>query len=110
MTFSVKLFMANVLEQLKTSIQSPVANVFDVDQRTGFMVPQPPLSRLPEKWEVWEAALDTAIEARLQLGDKVGLTEAEAAASEQWRYSVRKVRNPTEFRSPDRIQPRIFDL
>jgi len=110
MTFSVKSSMANAPEQPKTSIQFPVANVFDVDQRTGFMEPKPPLSRLPEKWEVWEAALDTAVEARLQPGDKVGLTEAETAASKQWRDSVRKVRNPAESQSADHIQPRIFDV
>lgn len=102
--------MAGALEQLKMSIRFPVAHIFDVDQRTGFMPPQPPLRRLPEKWEAWEVALDSAVEAKLQLGDKVGLTEAEAAASKQWRESVRKVRNHTEFPSPDHVQPRIFDL
>jgi len=102
--------MANVLEQLKTSIQFPVAHIFDVDQRTGFMAPQPPLRRLPEKWEAWEATLDTAVGAKLQLGDKVGLAGAEAAASKQWRDSVRKVRNLTESPSPDHIQHCIFDL
>ena len=102
--------MANVLEQLKTSIQFPVAHIFDVDQRTGFMAPQPPLRRLPEKWEAWEATLDTAVGAKLQLGDKVGLAGAEAAASKQWRDSVRKVRNLTESPSSDHIQHCIFDL
>ena len=102
--------MANALKQLKTSIQFPVAHTFDVDQRTGFMAPQPALRRLSEKWEAWEAALDTAVEAKLQLGDKVGLTEAEAAASKQWRNSVRKVRNHIESPSPDHVQPRIFGL
>ena len=96
--------MANASEQPQTSIQFPVANV---DQRTGFMEPQPPLSRLPEKWEV---ALNTAVRARLQLGDKVGLTEAEVAASKQWRDSVREVRNPAKSQSPDHVQPRMFDV
>ena len=85
--------MEDALARLKTSI--PVAHIFDVDQRTGFLPPRPPLSRLPEKWVIWEATLDAAVEAKLQLGDKVGLTEAEAEASKQWRDSVRKVRSLT---------------
>ncbi|KAF8150198.1 Indoleamine 2,3-dioxygenase [Crassisporium funariophilum] len=74
------------LEHLKTSI--PVAHVFDVDQRTGFMAPEPPLSRLPDFWEAWEANLDAAVESKIQLGDKVGLTDAEATASRVWRERV----------------------
>lgn len=100
--------MADTLAQLKTSI--PVAHIFDVDQRTGFMPPRPPLSRLPERWVLWEATLYAAVEAKLQLGDKVGLAEEEAAASKQWRDSVRKVRNPTQSPTPHYIQPYIFNL
>lgn len=35
------------------------AHDFDVDTRTGFMPPQPPLTRLPPQWELWELALST---------------------------------------------------
>ncbi|RDB28528.1 Indoleamine 2,3-dioxygenase 1 [Hypsizygus marmoreus] len=65
--------------------------VFDVDPHTGFMPPQVPLSRLPSQWEVWEATLDAAIAAHLQLGDKPGLTEKEMAESEMWRARVRQL-------------------
>ncbi|KAF8972322.1 Indoleamine 2,3-dioxygenase [Flammula alnicola] len=81
--------MANPLEQLKSTI--PVTQVFDVDQRTGFMAPQPPISRLPGAWDAWESILDDAIEAKLQLGDKIGLTAAEATSSKHWRNRVRKM-------------------
>lgn len=84
--------MTNTLEQLKSFI--PVAPVFDVDQRTGFMAPEPPIPRLPDAWEAWEATLDAAIEAKLRLGDKIGLMESEATVSRQWRHSVREVRIP----------------
>ena len=69
----------------------PDAPVFDVDSETGFMAPVEPLSRLPAQWEDWEAILDAAIDARLQLGDRVGITKEEEAVSEQWRARVRQV-------------------
>jgi indoleamine 2,3-dioxygenase len=68
------------------------AHDFDVDVRTGFMPPAPPLARLPAQWEPWEAALDAAIRGRLQLGIKPGLTSEETAASEAWRSQVSQVR------------------
>ncbi|CAA7271432.1 unnamed protein product [Cyclocybe aegerita] len=69
----------------------PVVHVFDVDQRTGFMAPHPPLARLPEAWEIWEAMLDAAVAAKLQLGDKIDLTDEEAAASKEWRKKAREM-------------------
>ncbi|KAJ3488164.1 hypothetical protein NLJ89_g11645 [Agrocybe chaxingu] len=72
----------------------PVVHVFDVDQRTGFMAPHPPPARLPEAWETWEAMLDAAVEAKLQIGDKVGLTVQEVAASKEWRIRAREVGFP----------------
>ncbi|TFK27856.1 Indoleamine 2,3-dioxygenase [Coprinopsis marcescibilis] len=66
----------------------PVGHVFDVDPRTGFMAPQPPISRLPAQWEQWEAALDAANDAKVQCGDKLGLTELEAQQSEAWRAQI----------------------
>ncbi|KAL7278923.1 hypothetical protein ACG7TL_006754 [Trametes sanguinea] len=64
------------------------AHDFDVDTRTGFMPPQPPLTRLPSAWEPWEAALDDAIDSKLQHADKPGLSDAEKAESARWRKSV----------------------
>jgi len=80
-------------DQLKHSLQpSGTTPVFDIDQRTGFMAPRPPVPRLPETWEIWERALDTAVERKIQLGDKIGLTSAEAADSHCWRNGVLQVR------------------
>lgn len=67
------------------------AHDFDVDTRTGFMPPQPPLLRLPQKWEEWEETLDDAILRKLQLADKVGITEADKLRASDWQARVRKV-------------------
>ncbi len=69
----------------------PVAPEFDVDNRTGFMAPRPPIARLPTEWEVWEELLNEAVAAELQLGDKIGLTHGEATASREWRIRARRV-------------------
>ncbi|RDX56973.1 tryptophan 2,3-dioxygenase [Lentinus brumalis] len=67
------------------------AHDFDVDTRTGFMPPQPPLTRLPPAWEPWEDALEDAIQSKLQLADKPDLSPAEQGKSERWRNSVREL-------------------
>lgn len=67
------------------------AHDFDVDTRTGFMPPDPPLVRLRAQWEPWEQLLDDAQLYRLQLGSKVGITEEEKARSELWRGRVSQV-------------------
>ncbi|KAL5483228.1 hypothetical protein ACEPAI_8458 [Sanghuangporus weigelae] len=67
------------------------AHDFDIDARTGFMPPQPPLSRLPEQWEAWERILDEAIERRLKLGAAQDLTPADEATSDDWRQRVREL-------------------
>lgn len=71
---------------------STIAKVFDIDQQTGFMPSDPPLDRLPYCWEAWEIVLDVAIESKLQVGDKLGLTDEERAVSKRWRDRVRAVR------------------
>jgi indoleamine 2,3-dioxygenase len=68
------------------------AHDFDVDTRTGFMPPDPPLTRLPSQWESWEQLLDDAQLYRLQLGCKIGITDEEKAQSELWRARVAQVR------------------
>lgn len=76
---------------IKPSFQD--AHVFDVDPNTGFMAPGVgPLSRLPAQWEPWETILDAAINAKIQPGDKPGITEQETAVSQAWRDGARKVR------------------
>lgn len=68
-----------------------VAQVFDIDPHTGFMAPDPPPDRLPRYWEDWEILLDTAVKSKLQVGDKLGLSEGERATSKRWREAVRAV-------------------
>lgn len=67
------------------------AHDFDVDNRTGFMPPQAPITRLPALWEPWELVLDEAVGKRIQLGSKPGLSALEEATSEAWRSRVRTV-------------------
>lgn len=67
------------------------AHDFDVDARTGFMPPQPPLERLPDEWEHWEDVLSDAVTRGLRLGELPDLTEEDLRASEEWRERVRKV-------------------
>lgn len=67
------------------------AHDFDVDTRTGFMPPQPPLVRLPPTWELWEEVLEAATTGRLQLGEKPDLSEADRTRSAEWRARVREV-------------------
>lgn len=67
------------------------AHDFDVDTRTGFMPPDPPLSRLPAQWELWEAALHSAMQKKLQLAVKPGLTTEEKNSSVSWREHVRQL-------------------
>ena len=77
--------------QLKSKM-STIAKVFDIDQQTGFMASDPPLERLPQCWEAWEMVLDIAFESKLQVGDKLGLTDEERVTSKRWRDRVRAVR------------------
>ncbi|KAG6334744.1 hypothetical protein ID866_4345 [Astraeus odoratus] len=67
------------------------AHDFDVDTRTGFMPPDPPLSSLPAQWQPWEAALSQAMIEKLQLAIKPDLTEEEIARSAAWRSMVREL-------------------
>lgn len=67
------------------------AHDFDVDARTGFMPPQPPLARLPELWAPWEAILDDAIRRKLKLGDALDLTDDKRDEAEAWRSRIREV-------------------
>lgn len=69
------------------------AHDFDVDPRTGFMPPQPPVERLSslegQNYERWEDLLAQACAADLQIADKHGgLTLEEERRSEQWREKV----------------------
>lgn len=80
------------------------AHDFDVDVRTGFMPPQPPLGHMPRKWELWEHTLQDALSRKLKLGHSKDLTEADKLESEQWRHRVQLVSPQFVFFS------RSFDL
>lgn len=82
--------MNEPLQQIKSSIQGAYA--FDVHESSGFMPPEPPIAYLPQQWIRWELALESAINGRLQLGEKVNLTHAESSVSKDWRQSICEVR------------------
>lgn len=67
------------------------AHDFDVDNRTGFMPFEQPISRLTGEYEIWEDLLDEAQEKRLQLGRRPDLTQEQRDESEAWRERVRSV-------------------
>ncbi|KZT23296.1 tryptophan 2,3-dioxygenase [Neolentinus lepideus HHB14362 ss-1] len=64
---------------------------FDVDNRTGFMPPQPALARLPSDWDIWEEVMEEAITKKIKLGSREDLTEEDKEASERWRERVRQM-------------------
>ena len=74
-----------------TDTTTLAAHDFDVDNRTGFMPPDPPLARLPSEWEAWEAILDSALTKRLKLHDGPSTSDGDRAESSSWREGVRKV-------------------
>lgn len=67
------------------------AHDFDVDTRTGFMPPQPPLTRLPDPWQPWEELLADALSNRMKLGDRPDVTNADELRAARWRARVRDV-------------------
>ena len=67
------------------------AHDFDVDARSGFMPPQPPLARLPAAWDLWETALEQAVFRKLELGSVKDLTREKEEESERWRRWVSEV-------------------
>ena len=74
-----------------TDTTTLAAHDFDVDNRTGFMPPDPPLTRLPSEWETWEAILDSALTKRLKLYNDPTTSDDHRAESASWRDDVREV-------------------
>lgn len=74
-----------------TDTTTLAAQDFDVDDRTGFMPPKPPLARLLSEWETWETTLDSAFTRRLKLYNGPTTTDDGRAESAAWREGVRKV-------------------
>ena len=82
-----------------TDTTTLAAHDFDVDNRTGFMPPEPPLTRLPSQWETWEAVLDSALTRRLKLYNGPATSDNDRAESAAWREVVRQVsKNPAPIR------------
>lgn len=75
-----------------TDTTTLAAHDFDVDNRTGFMPPEPPLARLPSEWETWEAILDSALTKRLKLYNGPTTSDGDRDESVVWREVVREVR------------------
>lgn len=67
------------------------AHDFDVDNRTGFMPPRAPISRLPPFWNSWEDVLKEAQTQMLRLGETPDLSDEEKIKSHVWRMIVRNV-------------------
>ena len=74
-----------------TDTTTLAAHDFDVDNRMGFMPPQPPLTRLPSEWETWEVILDAALAKRLKMYNDPTITDDGRAESAAWRGDVCKV-------------------
>ena len=74
-----------------TDTTTLAAHDFDVDNRTGFMPPQPPLARLPSEWETWEVTLDSALTRRLKLYNAPATTDDDRTESAAWRVGVDRV-------------------
>jgi hypothetical protein len=64
------------------------AHDFDVDARSGFMPPEPPVERLPSEWQEWERVLDDAMNAKLRVGDSPDVTPDEVQRSQLWRERI----------------------
>ena len=64
---------------------------FDVNVKTGFLPPQPPLIRLTP--HIWEQTLDNASSLQLKLGERIDLTEKDHMYSATWRRDVEEVNN-----------------
>jgi indoleamine 2,3-dioxygenase len=67
-----------------------------VDPRTGFVPPEMPLWRLPDQWEMWEAALDAAKSQKLKAAEQALLLDGQQKTVEEgkaraWRETVEKV-------------------
>jgi len=74
------------------------AHDFDVDVRSGFMPPEPPIDRLPTEWKQWDIILQDALRARLKIGEKPDITPDELERSQRWRDSVQNVRSSLRTR------------
>jgi indoleamine 2,3-dioxygenase len=66
---------------------------FDIDVRSGFLPPQPPVSRLEGiEEELWESSLDKARALPLRInGGGAWISEAEKKACREWRRSIREM-------------------
>jgi indoleamine 2,3-dioxygenase len=85
------------------------AHDFDIDNRTGFMPPKAPISRLPLFWSIWEYILEDAQKQELKLGETPGLQEHERIKSEKWRNRINNVGAPSFSLTGPRLTKTITD-
>ncbi|WFD35238.1 hypothetical protein MCUN1_002089 [Malassezia cuniculi] len=81
--------LVNQADTFKVAVDNSTlaAADFDVDVRSGFLPPEPPVARLPDGMGPWEDLFDWAKRIPLQLAGQIGQsTEKEARA---WRAAVR---------------------
>lgn len=77
--------------QVAIDTSTLAAHDFDVDVRSGFLPPEPPVARLPGSWETWEIILDDAIQNHLTIGGKIDITPSEIQQNTLWRNRVQSV-------------------
>ncbi|KAG8713317.1 hypothetical protein FRC08_013409 [Ceratobasidium sp. 394] len=67
------------------------SSVFELDAKTAFMPPEPPLARLDGEYELWERLLDAASEHFTCPGDEANVPESQVKFGESWRRTVCKL-------------------
>jgi hypothetical protein len=67
------------------------SSAFELDAKTAFMPPEPPLARLDGEYELWENLLDAASEYFTCPGDEKFVPESQVTLSASWRRAVREV-------------------
>lgn len=82
-------YLEHGITQGQTDTTTLAAHDFDVDVRSGFMPPKPPLAMLPESWYLWEHLLHDGIDVQLPLNPNSNSVSQNVCL---WHISVEKVR------------------
>ena len=81
--------------QARPDTSTLAAADFDVDVRTGFLPPEPPVNRLPPQYDAWEDLLVEAKIVKLALGrDAMIHDPITEGKHRRWRRAVRAVSDP----------------
>lgn len=92
-------------ETPKLDTSTLAAHDFDVDPRSGFMPPEPPIARLPTEWDEWEQVLDAALQSRLKIAENPDISPEETERSRLWRETVSnmKILDMGRLRNSERL-------